>query len=306
MRDRAISYIQENNLKAKLYREETLTLSERIEIVSQYHDNEALILIPESQVNQISSDAKKMGKCWRCDKVRHFAKECRRSRDHQCGKCGNVGHFEVYCHPKQNKERDSSRGSSRCRGNSRRTQSRGRRGGDQQSQRDVRQVSERVNAGSSANSDDFYVFYTGDADDRNSLKLQIEDKIINVIIDFSASCNLMSEEVFHLVTGGSVKLLKCSKRVFAYASVEPLQLKGKCNLSVCIPQTQKSLKAEFYVTQGKAATLLGRDASKLLGVLTVGIPVNNCDVKPEGPTTNALRAERKAFLRARFPQVWEN
>ena len=62
MRDRAISYIQENNLKAKLYREETLTLSERIEIVSQYHDNEALILIPESQVKQISSDAKKNGK----------------------------------------------------------------------------------------------------------------------------------------------------------------------------------------------------------------------------------------------------
>ena len=122
---------------------------------------------------------------------------------------------------------------------------------------------------------------------------------MNVIIDSGASRNLMSEEVFDLVTGGSVKLLACNKRcqnevlvldlvtggsvkllackkrVFAYASVEPLQLKGKCNLNVCIPQTQKSFKGEFYVTQGKAATLLGRDASELLGVLRVGIPVNN-------------------------------
>ena len=248
VRDRAISYIQDKNLKAKLYREETPTLSKLIKIVSQYHDKEALILIPESQVNQVSSDAKKGGKCWRCDKVGHFAKECRRSRDHKCGKCGNVGHFEVCCHFKQSKERESSRSSSRSRGNSRRKQSSGRRGEDQQSQRDVRQVSEQVNTGSSANSDDFYVFYTGDADDRNSLKLQIGDKIINVIINSGASCNLMSEEVFDIVTGGSVKLLECNRRVFAYASVEPLQLKGKCDLSVRIPQTKNSLEAEFYVT----------------------------------------------------------
>ena len=101
VRDRAISYIQDKNLKAKLYCEETLTLSKLIEIVSQYHDKEVVILIPESQVNQISSDAKTVGKRWRCDKVGHLAKECRRSRDHKCGKCGNVGHFEVCCHCKQ-------------------------------------------------------------------------------------------------------------------------------------------------------------------------------------------------------------
>ena len=109
--------------------------------------------------------------------------------------------------------------------------------------------------------------------------------------------------MFDLVTGGSVKLLVCNKRVFTYASVEPLQL--KCNLNVCIPQTQKSLKAEFYVTQGKAATLLGRDASGLLGVLRVGIPVNNCDVKPDSSSANAPQVNRKASLRARFPQVFQ-
>ena len=125
VRDRAISYIQDKNLKAKLYREKTLTLSKLVEIVSPYHDTEAFILIPESQVNQISSDARKGGKCWRCDKVGHFAKECRRSRDHKCGKCGNVDHFEVCCHSKQNKEREPGRSSSRGHGNSRRKQSRG-------------------------------------------------------------------------------------------------------------------------------------------------------------------------------------
>ena len=99
------------------------------------------------------------------------------------------------------------------------------------------------------------------------------------------------------------------QKSFAYASVEPLQLKRKCNLNVCIPQTKKSLKAEFYVTQGKAATLLGRDASELLGVLRVGIPVNNCDVNPDSSSANAPQANKKASLRARIPKssrAWEN
>ena len=116
----------------------------------------------------------------------------------------------------------------------------------------------------------------------------------------------MSEEVFDLVTGSSVKLLECNKRVFAYASVEPLQLKGKCNLSARIPQTQNSLEAEFYATQGKAVTLLGRDASELLGVLRVGIPVKNCDVTL--PPMHLEQTERfplgKDFLKS--SRAWEN
>ena len=64
VRDRAISFLKDKNLKSKLYREETLTLSKLMEIVSQYHDKEALILIPESQVNSLSSDPKQGGKCW--------------------------------------------------------------------------------------------------------------------------------------------------------------------------------------------------------------------------------------------------
>ena len=120
----------------------------------------------------------------------HFEKECRGSRDHKCGKCGDMGHFEVCCHSKQSKERDSSRSSSRGRGNSGRKQSRGRRGGSSQGHRDVRKVTEDVTARSSANEDDFYVFYTGDTCDQNTLKLEIEDKSINVIIIFNNVCVL--------------------------------------------------------------------------------------------------------------------
>ena len=93
VRDRAISFIKDRDLKAKLYHKETLSLSKLLEIISQYHHKEALTLVPEGQVNNIRADSRQGGKCWRCDKVGHFAKDCYRSRDHKCGKCGKVGHF---------------------------------------------------------------------------------------------------------------------------------------------------------------------------------------------------------------------
>ena len=103
VRDRAISFLEDKNLQSKLYHEETSTLSKPMEITSQHHDKEVLILIPKSQVNSLFSDPKQGGNCWRCHKVGHFAKDCRRSRDHKHGKCGHMGHFEVCCHSRQNK-----------------------------------------------------------------------------------------------------------------------------------------------------------------------------------------------------------
>lgn len=51
----------------KLYREETLTLNQLMEIVNQYHDKEAFILVTESQVNHIVPDSRQGGKCWQWD-----------------------------------------------------------------------------------------------------------------------------------------------------------------------------------------------------------------------------------------------
>ena len=37
---------------------------------------------------------------------------------------------------------------------------------------------------------------------QETLELRINDKIVNVVVDSGASCNLMSEHVFHSLTGG--------------------------------------------------------------------------------------------------------
>ena len=76
---------------------------------------------------------------------------------------------------------------------------------------------------------------------------QKKKKPVNVIIIIreGGNCNLMSSRF----------VTECDKTVYGYASNKPLQLRGKCNLTVQVPQTRKILNVEFYVTRDKAALL---------------------------------------------------
>ena len=75
---------------------------------------------------------------------------------------------------------------------------------------------------------------------------------------------------------------------------------GKYSFNVQVPQTQKSLYTEFYVMCGKAATLLGREASELLGVLRVGVPINSCDVKSDEAQSPANQIDKKALRKTKI------
>ena len=101
--------------------------------------------------------------------------------------------------------------------------------------------------------------------------------------------------VLEPVASPSKDKLKGTTPVVVEASVEPLQIKGVCSLTVSEPQTGKSIVADFVVTQGKATTLLARKASEFLGMLRVGVSINTCDVK----------LDRKAALREKFPNVFK-
>ena len=101
--------------------------------------------------------------------------------------------------------------------------------------------------------------------------------------------------MFDKVSKGKVELLKTDRKVYAYTSREPLKLSGNCMLNICVPDTQTSFKAEFFVMLGTADTLLGRSSSEKLGVLKVGVSVNTCESRKVN--------DKKAALKAKFPGV---
>ena len=175
----------------------------------------------------------------------------------------------------------------------------------EEEQRDVHNVTGDKSAENRVSSHDFYVYNAGSTDGQNTVELGIEDKLVNVVIDSGASFNLMSEETFSFIARGNARLFECNKRVYAYASVEPLQLKGKYSFNVRVTQTHKSLNTEFYVMCGKVVTLLGRKGSELLGILRVGVSVNSCNVKSDDMETVASPIDRKALLKTKFPKVFQ-
>ena len=53
-----LAHIKDKNLKSKLNRTDELTLSKVSEVVSPYHHEDALILVPEEQVNRVEATKK--------------------------------------------------------------------------------------------------------------------------------------------------------------------------------------------------------------------------------------------------------
>jgi len=233
-RDQVLTHIKDKNLKSKLYRSEDLTLAKLLEIVCQYHDKDALILVhPEDQINRVElaepkqtrSQMKFQSRCWNCNcnKIGHIAKDCRCSRDLVCESCGRLGHFAVCCRYQQEQASNMTRTTSYAK-----TPLQTRRGGRREK---VHAVSHQAK-GEESGDDAFYVFTASTSEGLETLELCRNDKLINVIVDSGASCNLMSEHVFHSLTGGKAPLAKCDKNVYAYTHSKPLDLKGSCMLRV--------------------------------------------------------------------------
>ena len=104
---------------------------------------------------------------------------------------------------------------------------------------------------------------------------------------------------------GNARLLECTKRVYADASVEPLQLRGKYRFNLQVPQTHKSLYTGFYAICCKAATLLGNEAFQLLGILRIGVSINSCDGKSDDMENLANQIDKKALLKTKFLYIFQ-
>ena len=150
--------------------------------------------------------------------------------------------------------------------------------------------------------DVYYAFCTTEDKGPSTMELSIADKLVNVIVDSGASCNLMSSSTFELLTGGgSTQLKPCNKRIYAYSSKQALDIQGSCQFNVCVPETNVCKLAYFCVVPGDAPTLLGRKFSESLGILRVGVHVvNNTDING-----THVKSDKKAIFKAKYPKVFE-
>ena len=150
--------------------------------------------------------------------------------------------------------------------------------------------------------DVYYAFCTTEDKGPSTMELSIADKLVNVIVDSGASCNLMSSSTFELLTGGgSTQLKPCNKHIYAYSSKQALDIQGSCQFNICVPETNVCKLAYFCVVPGDVPTLLGQKFSESLGILRAGVHVvNNTDING-----THVQSDKKAIFKAKYPKVFE-
>ena len=294
IRDRVLYFIRDKVLKRKLFQEENLSLTKLQEIANIFDEPEALLLSPAGTRENANTVYGKrtsgsrptertfQGKCWKCDNSGHLAKDCRKSKNHTCEKCGKPGHFAVCCHTGQSqggatgghsyrKPTYESRGHGHGRGN-----------------QNVRNIENPdIEPGEE---DTFYVFSVNTS--ACTMSINIDENPVNMIIDYGSSCNIIPESTFRKMPGLTLKC--CNNRVYAYASHNPLQVVGCCDVKISVNGGGHVNTAKVLVVKGEHAATLGRQTAKQLGVLRVGLAENVY-------TTDVLTKEK---FREMYPQVF--
>jgi hypothetical protein len=327
IRDKLINGLEDETLKAKLYRTEDLDLDKVLKAVSERHKSVTLKGPAEVTVNMTSQF-----KCYRCDGVGHYGKDCRRSRNHTCTKCNKMGHFEVCCKTKiqgdsgnrptssghqshQHQARGRgfqprgdypARGGSHTRGQ--RSRGGGRSRGRGRGSSSVHFVEEETASqepdDEEAQQESFDAYcYNVNSKYRNDVELMLNGVSSQVIIDSGSDCSLMSVETFEKICKRKpVNVKPCTQNVYVYGSNVPMKTAGCCNIICRVEKTAMQKTVRFIIVPKDVPTLIGRQDSVELRILQLGVNLAY-NVKATAQST----APKNAFmsdLKSKYPSVF--
>ncbi|XP_055607097.1 uncharacterized protein K02A2.6-like [Uranotaenia lowii] len=120
----------------------------------------------------------------------------------------------------------------------------------------------------------YYTFYTGS--ETNLFQCKIGNVAMEVFIDSGSDVNIITVETWEVLKAQDVKISRCDKGsdkiLKAYGRNEPLPILG--TFEAVIEIGKRSIQTKFYVVAGGQRNLLGDETSKSLGILKIGLEVN--------------------------------
>ncbi|XP_062542140.1 uncharacterized protein LOC134210131 [Armigeres subalbatus] len=198
--------------------------------------------------------------CYGCGKYGHFSKapSCP-ARDQHCRRCRKIGHFEVVC--------------------------RKRPGPAQQTfpPKKVQAIEEvcqntPTQEQDTVTSEDkekvYYTFHMGS--ESNVFQCKIGGVSVEVFVDSGSEVNIITAKTWEAMKAQKVVVIRCEKGseavLKAYGNNVPLSILGTFDAVVEIGR--RSTEATFFVVVGGQRNLLGDGTSKKLGILKIGLDVN--------------------------------
>lgn len=259
-------------LKQKLLQQENLDLAKTIKIARSAESavQEARLLSQGTKDDPIQIDhvhAKmKMFSCYRCGGTDgHSPDECGAIKS-TCNACKKVGHLQRVCQSKPKAAYPTKRQKQRP--------AKKEKKGPTMKVRSLRSKPDDW-LEDSLSEESEPVLSLNNAD--SSITVQIDGRRTRMIVD--TGCKYIISSQLHKLQFKNYELSQTQKRFTAYGQKEPLICKGYFNAA--IRAGDKTINANVYVIEGNAESLLGRDSSFKLAILTQVNSVNQTSDQSE-------------------------
>ena len=280
IRDQIVEKCHSRTLKQKLLQQENLDLSKTMKIArsGETASQEALLLSSGTKENPIQIDhvahrskpPQKQYSCYRCGGTDgHSATECG-AINSKCSSCKKVGHLQKVCRSKP-KSSDQNRNKQRPAKKEKKRFTK------------VRSLKARPWLEDSSDDEDEPVLSFNNAD--SSITVHLDGQRTRMIVDTGCKYNIISSKLYQSQFK-NYELNTTEKRFTAYGQKEPLKCKGYFNVTIRV--RANVINAKVYVIEGNAESLLGRDSSFKLQILT---QVNSVHQESDSGELNSLLKE---------------
>lgn len=211
-----------------------------------------------------SNEERVLPKCGRCGRMSYGPHDSNcPAKDKKCHRCGKLGHFQRCCKTKSTQQKRKM----------------------DKNQEEYRNSYKKPRKETGINSLEEEVQYIFNMNDDATIECDIGGVKLKMLIDSGCQLNLISDKTWEYLKSNKIicskQIKEPNKTLLAYGSKTPLYVMG--SFEAVIKANGKVERTTIYVVENGSRDLLGKQTAMRLGVLKLGIRINQINHEPNKP-----------------------